>query len=78
MDREADLCPECGMRDAGPSGSCRPCELRRLAGLHREALAEIAAQRELWTAKQQVHRDRGAALREGVVLTGIAAVGHRG
>ena len=60
LDAEAELCPCCGIRPVRvPStGMCRACHLSRLADLHREALAECAAQQELWRERQALHRAR--------------------
>lgn len=64
-DHDAELCPCCGRRPVRveASGMCRVCHLEALAAHHLELLAEIQAQRELWTARQQVHREQLALLR---------------
>lgn len=55
-----DLCPACGAREIAPGGSgfCRPCTLRHLAEEHRREAAELAAERELWAARQAHKRAR--------------------
>jgi len=60
LDHEAELCPSCGTRPirVPRSGLCWPCHHRRLAALHREAVDEIAAQRDLWAARQELKRQR--------------------
>ncbi len=62
LDAEAELCPACGVRPVRvtTTGLCRACHLSRLADLHREALAEISAQKELWRERQTLHRAREA------------------
>ena len=67
LDAEAELCPLCVARPirVGATGLCRVCHLRGLAEAHREALEELEAQRELWTARQQLKRARERAGGEG-------------
>jgi hypothetical protein len=64
IDDELPLCPVCGCRPARvPStGFCRPCHLKRLAEVHREALSEIEAQQDLWAARQHLKRARRQAV----------------
>lgn len=67
LDAEAELCPLCVARPirVAATGLCRVCHLRELAEAHREALEELEAQRELWTARQQLKRARDRAGGEG-------------
>lgn len=67
LDAEAALCPLCAARPirVASTGLCRVCHLRELAELHREAIEEFEAQRELWTARQQLKRARDRAGGEG-------------
>jgi len=60
LDAEAELCPSCAARPirVAATGLCRVCHLRVLAELHREALEELEARRDLWTARQQLKRAR--------------------
>lgn len=60
LDEGETLCPVCVARPVrvASTGLCRVCHLRRLAELHREAIDELEAQRELWTARQQLKRAR--------------------
>ena len=59
-DADAELCPLCVARPirVAATGLCRVCHLRALAEAHREAIEELEAQRELWTARQQLKRAR--------------------
>jgi hypothetical protein len=59
LPRDADLCPACARRPitVHSTGLCGVCHMKKLAEAHRDALAEIAAQRELLAARQQ-HRAR--------------------
>jgi hypothetical protein len=61
LDADAELCPLCVARPVRviATGLCRLCHLRELAEAHREAVDELEAQRELWTARQQLKRARG-------------------
>ena len=63
LDADAELCPLCVARPirVAATGLCRVCHLRELAERHREALEELEAQRELWTARQQLKRARDRA-----------------
>ena len=63
LDAEAELCPLCVARPirVAATGLCRVCHLRELAEAHREAVEELEAQRELWTARQQLKRARDRA-----------------
>ena len=67
LDAGAELCPLCVARPirVAATGLCRVCHLRELAEAHREAIEELEAQRELWTARQQLKRARARAGREG-------------
>lgn len=60
VNHEAALCPSCAKREIAVrvSGLCKPCHLRRLRDIHLDRLAERTAQRELWTARQQLKRSR--------------------
>lgn len=60
VEREAELCPCCAQRPqrVRVTGLCLPCHLERLAEAHREAQAEIEAQRRLWAERQRLHRAR--------------------
>jgi len=62
MDYEAELCPACAAREisVASTGLCRPCHLRHLAEIHREAIAEQQAKRALWVERQRLHRAREA------------------
>ena len=64
LEADAELCPLCVARPVRvrSTGLCRVCHLRELAERHREAIDELEAQRELWTARQQLKRgrDRGS------------------
>ena len=65
LDEDAELCPSCAARPVRvrQTGLCRVCHLHRLEQAHREALAELEAQRGLWQSRQELKRarDRGAA-----------------
>ena len=63
LDADAELCPLCVARPirVAATGLCRVCHLRELAEAHREAIEELEAQRELWTARQQLKRARERA-----------------
>jgi hypothetical protein len=63
LDADAELCPKCVSRPirVAATGLCWVCHLRELAEAHREAIEELEAQRELWTARQQLKRARGRA-----------------
>jgi hypothetical protein len=67
LDADAELCPLCVARPIRviATGLCRVCHLRELAEAHREAIEELEAQRELWTARQQLKRARERAGGEG-------------
>ncbi|MGO8684200.1 MAG: hypothetical protein ACLQUT_06435 [Thermoleophilia bacterium] len=60
LDPESQLCPLCAMRvvTVTSTGLCGVCHMKKLAEAHRDALAEIEAQRELLAARQQLHRAR--------------------
>ena len=63
LDAEAELCPLCVARPirVAATGLCKVCHLRELAERHREAIDELDAQRDLWTARQQLKRARDRA-----------------
>lgn len=62
IDREAELCPSCAVRPAAvqSSGLCRICHNHALADAHREALAVIESQRDVWQSRQELKRARDA------------------
>jgi hypothetical protein len=57
---DAELCPRCCERPATieSTGLCRPCHDKALAAAHREYMAEVAANQERATARQQSKRLR--------------------
>jgi hypothetical protein len=59
-DTDAELCPRCCERPATieSTGLCRPCHDKALAAAHREYMAEVAANQERATARQQSKRLR--------------------
>ena len=67
MAPRTQLCPACGVRPQrqNVSGLCTACHLKHQADRHRDRLAEIEAQRDAWTARQQVHRARENIRSEG-------------
>jgi hypothetical protein len=66
LNADAGVCPLCVARPVrvAATGLCRVCHLRELAEAHREAIEELEAQRELWTARQQLKRVRDRGSRE--------------
>lgn len=60
LDHEAELCPCCALRPirVSSSGLCGVCHTTRLAQAHEEALSELEARRDLWTARQRLKRTR--------------------
>ena len=68
--REAEVCPSCGVNvvTVKRTGWCRSCHLRAQAIAQEEIRAELAAVRERWTARQQLHRERLECERLGVEI----------
>ena len=65
LDADAPLCPLCGIRPqrrGDPMGWCTPCHLERLADAHRQALADIEAQRAYWDSKVRLSQARRGAI----------------
>jgi len=64
IDHDAALCPCCGYREieVKNSGLCRCCHVEKLISGHRDALAALDAQRQLWSVRQELHRARVASI----------------
>lgn len=65
-DPDVPLCPSCARRPATVrrTGLCRACHMSHLADAHRDAIAELEVQRELWREKQEAKRLRDAVTAE--------------